>query len=811
MRRAGPPWLVVVLLLAGLAAGLAGGLVLAQRRLDPETLRRAVIASVQRQSGRTVSLGHVELRLLPVAHVLAQDFAIADRPVAGGAAAPNLLRIGRLSAGIGIWPLLRHVVRLDALRLDDVVLHAVRDADGHGNWEMTPAAGGQGSGGGGGRGARWGVVFDAVRIGAARLSWRDLQRHQGADLRLTALDASGLQGEQPRFRLAGAGAAGGAGFTIEGELGPVRRLFATADHRTPWPISLRGAETVDGAIVGRMTAQGTVADPLRARGYDLAVTASLSRLSSLNRLFPHAGLPEIDGLAGSARLLDQGRPMVAALQARAGRTPVPTHGLTLQGLTLQGWSVAAETPAAPLRVAGFGAWRGQPLVLKGTAASLAALQARPTAPAPVSLAIGLGRSAWQLDGVAGLGSSDLRLRGVVPDLRDFAAAAPSVGRLSLGARLQADRGTSFRLSELQLVSEAGDLAGALTLSLRGRPQLSGTLQGSHIDLDRLTRPGAAPPRVVDPSAAPARHPATAAVPWPLLRLGDADLTLLASDVALAGTHYRDLQAHAVLRDGRLAVAPLRATGADGGSGNAVDARLQADASSTPPTLDLWMRPLLLPASLLSRWLGDPGALRGTVELVGELRSGGVDTAALANAATGHLGLSMVDATASSEALSRLVGRSTALATSMSQTGETAVRCIALHAVFGGGQAALDTLDLRTGRLSLDGHGRIALADGALDLRLLPDAQLGGARISVPMRLTGSLRDPHLALDPAAAGGRYALRIGPAAAGEAGCEATLRTAREGVAGPAPTASPPQAGARRKAPKPIDILRGLGILR
>ena len=838
MRRAGPLLLgVLVLLLAGSGAGL----VLAQRRLDPETLRRAVIASLQRQSGRAVSLGHIELRLLPAPHVWARDFAIAGRPDAGDAATadPELLRVGRLSAGIAIWPLLRHVVRLDGLRLDDVVLHAARQADGHGNWEMTPKpSAGRGSGSGGG-GTRWGVAFDAVRVGAAHLSWHDRPRHQGAELRLASLDGTDLQGERPHLALSGEGA--GAAYTLQGEVGPIGRLFATADRRTPWPISLRGAELIDGAVVGRMTAQGTIADPLRGRGYDLVVAASVARLSALNQLFPHAGLPEIDGLQGSAHLLDQGRLAVAALQVQAGETPLPTRGLTLQG-----WSMAAATPAAPLRVAGSGTWRGQALVLKGTAASLASLEAmlpgraplRPVV-APVSLDLGVGRSAWHVEGITGPGLSDLRLRGMVPDPRDFAAAAPDIGPLMLGARLQADRAASFRLSELQLASAAGDLAGSLSLSLPSSPgvrrSLSGTLRSSHLDLDRLTRPGGlhgpapplpAPPLPAPPLPAPplpargqaaatAPHPASGPVndgllPWPLLRLGDADLTLLAADVTLADTRYRDLQLHALLRDGRLAVAPLRASGPDG----SVDARLYADAASTPLTLTLWMRPLMLPVSVLNTWLGTPGALRGGVELVGELRSSGADASALANAAAGHLGLSMVNATASNAALSRLVGRATEIAASVPQAGETAVRCLALHAVLGGGQAALDTLSLRAGRLSVDGHGRIALADGALDLHLLPDTQVAGARVSLPVRLTGTLRDPHPGLDPAAPGGRYALRIGPAGAGAPDCDAPLRTAREGIAGPAPGAVSPlqdAAAARHKNPKPIDILRGLGILR
>jgi AsmA protein len=135
----------------------------------------------------------------------------------------------------------------------------------------------------------------------------------------------------------------------------------------------------------------------------------------------------------------------------------------------------------------------------------------------------------------------------------------------------------------------------------------------------------------------------------------------------------------------------------------------------------------------------------------------------------------------------------------------------VHANIAGGQAAIDTLGLRTGRLSVDGHGRLGLADGALDLRLLPDARVGSAWISLPMHVTGSLRDPHPALDPAASGGRYALSIGPGGDPGSDCTGPLRAAREGLAGPAVGAVPPaESGGKRKTPKPVDILRGLGIL-
>ncbi len=301
--------------------------------------------------------------------------------------------------------------------------------------------------------------------------------------------------------------------------------------------------------------------------------------------------------------------------------------------------------------------------------------------------------------------------------------------------------------------------------------------------------------------------------WAALRAGDADLALQAGDLLIGGMHYRDFASRLLLADGRLLAEP-QATGPAG----IIVARVEADAAASPPTLRVWMHPALLPATALAdlpgaaNLFGERGLLRGTVELAGDVRAAGDDWAAMAGSATGHLGLSMTDARVSNAGLLRLLGRSPAVAVAVPAGGETAVRCLALHASLGQGQAAMDTLTLRSGRLSLDGHGRIGLLDGALDLHLRPQARVGAAWASLPVRLEGSLGDPHPALDAAASGGRFQLTIGASGdADTADCEAPLRVAREGLAGPAAAVSQATAPGKRKAPKPIDILRGLGILR
>ena len=662
-------------------------------------------------------------------------------------------------------------------------------------------------------GARWGVAFDSIRLDAAQLSLQDALLHRGAELHLTMLAGTGLQGEHPHFSLTGE--QGGAGYGIDGSVGPVRRLLDAADRRTDWPVSIQADETVAGAVVGHGQAAGVITDPAHARGYDLTMAAAMTQLGALNRLFAHARLPEMQGLDASWHVVDMGHPSVVSLRAKAGPTVIPGA----RDLMLQSWSASAATASAPIEVAASGMWKGQPMVLRGTAASLEAVQTAESS-VPVRLSLALGMTNWHVDGVAGRARSDVRLQGSIPDRSTLGGltASPDLGPMTLDARLQTDQGTSFRLSDLKLASAAGDLEGALSLSLRGgRPMLTGTLSSTRIDVDRLARWRAADrPDQARGTPAPAARPAPAAapsseaaLPWPVLRLGDADLSLQAADLLIGGQHYRDFVTHAVLQDGRLLMQPQAS-----GPAGVITARLQLDAGASPPKLDVWMHPVMLPAAMLTKLLGGSDEVRGTVELVGELQAAGESRSALAATATGHVGASMTDGVVATAGLARLIGGSSAITAVLPTTGETAVRCLALHAGLAGGQADIDTLSLHTGRLSVDGHGRVALANGALEMHLRPFAQVGSAWISLPVLLGGSLHDPHPALDRAT-GGRYALTIGGGGAAPADCTGPLQAAREGVAGPAPGAVDTAAvqtgtGGKQKKPKVIDILRGLGIL-
>ena len=113
-------FLLVVVLLVG--AGL-----LVQSRLDQDGLRLRIERQVLRQTGRTLTLGTLHVRLLPVPTLQAEDVAFANWPDHGRA---QMLTASGVTAHVALLPLLNHVVMLEGVTLAQPDLLLERDANG---------------------------------------------------------------------------------------------------------------------------------------------------------------------------------------------------------------------------------------------------------------------------------------------------------------------------------------------------------------------------------------------------------------------------------------------------------------------------------------------------------------------------------------------------------------------------------------------------------------------------------------------------------------------------------------------------------
>jgi AsmA family protein len=106
-------------------------------------LRPVIERMATRTLDRRVSIAAFHLKWGSPIAVEITDLRIAN---ASWASAPDMVRVGRVSAAIDPWPLLRGVLRYRQLRVEQPVISLERDSTGIGNWKFN--GGGSSAGGG---------------------------------------------------------------------------------------------------------------------------------------------------------------------------------------------------------------------------------------------------------------------------------------------------------------------------------------------------------------------------------------------------------------------------------------------------------------------------------------------------------------------------------------------------------------------------------------------------------------------------------------------------------------------------------------
>ncbi len=370
-------------------------------------------------------------------------------------------------------------------------------------------------------------------------------------------------------------------------------------------------------------------------------------------------------------------------------------------------------------------------------------------------------------------------------------------------------GQSVALRAFSLTSPVADLAGDVALTAAPRPAIRGTVVSNRLDLDaaRALRPIAtATPAPALPQPQPAPPPAAgpvfsdAPLPWDRLRVADADLQFTVGVLRVAGADYRGATGHLVLTDGALHLDPASVVAPEG----RVDFSASLDASQPAPPVALALRSAGFAIDPLLLALGLPGGSAGMAELDVALHAAGASPHALAASLDGHAGLALVDGELANAALVAVLGDALRSAgAGLDPGGHSHVRCLAVRADAATGQVTLAALKLDTARLSLDGSGMIDLADETMALHLRPLLRLGVAGVSSPLRATGPLRRPAVAMDPAVGAGRVGVVIGGLAGPSDSCAAELAAARDGRVGRLPVADAQPV----KPGKPADLLRSL----
>jgi AsmA protein len=531
-------------------------------------------------------------------------------------------------------------------------------------------------------------------------------------------------------------------------------------------------------------------------------------------------------------------PPLGALSFKAGAGDL---GWLLPGLRLEGLELIAP-PDGEAKLSGALTRGGNTAQLEANLGEIGKLLYGFTGPLPMEARLTSADASITLKGAVArpleLADGQFDLTVDVPDaagLSGFPALPPG---LRGTARLEWRDPQNISLPRFQLTSPALVANAALTLGLAGRPNLTGQIDVTRLDLDALSQAPTAGPAPAAPSAPPAsagngRVIPDIAVPVASLMALDAELRLAISGVTSRNMGQAALQTNLRLNNGALTLAPFNLTIPAG----RLAGQINVNAAANPAQFGLRLRSqgAGLDLAALSGALDGLG-LRGRGEIAADLRGAGANTRAIAASLNGTLGIALVNGRLEQGSAMDALGAVLALLSPASQRlGAVELRCLALAFAAEQGVAQSSALFMDSAIGQINGQAGINLRDESLNGRLNTNLRVLGLALRAPVNLGGTLAAPRLGVPAGAALGQNAAGLladtlsgriatdpignllgGAGRNAEADCAEPLRIARLGADGPAPA---PRAApeAAQEAPRPgtpalpspvQDVLRGLG---
>ncbi len=789
--------------LIGLGAILAlavAGLALFLATFDANALKPRLVEAVQRATGHDLAL-RGEIRLRPA---LRPTLAVADVGFAnaGWGSRPEMARLASLEVSLAVLPLLRGEIAIDRIVLIEPDILLETDSEGRGNWELRPAAEAPTPPAPSERRERREpprIAVESLRIDGGKVAFRDGRSGRLTTLAIPSLEASIPSGEPIRLDLAAV--LDGTEIRILGTTGPLERLLSPSGPPFPVDLSVSVGEA-------RVTARGTLAEPLAGRGFDLALTVRVPDLARLAAAMPGVPpLPPLRGLELAVSARDTGA-IVPDLRSLSLAIAESDLAELLPGLRLRALRVSAQDATSPLDAAGEALLNGLPVSLAASLGPLGDILpgADPSRPWPVSAELKAAGASLTVRGtVSGAATPRPAVRAAVQaTVPDLSALSPLLGRplpAMKDASLQAtitgpDRARRIAIGDLAVALAGSDLAGAVTIGIEGRPSIEGELRSRRIDADALLASAAAASAPAAPPPPPSERPAAPRtrlipdepLPLEVLQVADASVRLALSEVRYGGVAYRDVNGSIRLNNGALVLEPLDAVL----PGGPVSIRLGLEAARREPSVRLALAAPSLDLRQLAAAFGGGYRVGGTLELDLDVRGRGASPHRIASTLDGHLGVAGANLDIDNRLIDLIAGEVwRALVPGAPRDGVANVRCLALRLDARGGTAEARALLFDSNLARVSGTGSLALGAETLALRLSPTLKIAGGGLGVPVTVGGTFLNPTVRVDPAGAIGALGrMGTGAAAGATAGSVAgPLGAIVGGVAGAARVAALP----------------------
>ncbi|MFL5254898.1 MAG: AsmA family protein [Rhodopila sp.] len=792
---------ISLLAAAGGVALAATGIGIALATFNPNILKPRIAEAVHRATGRELTIaGDIRLHksLWPTVEV--NDVSLSNP---AGFSRPQMATLKQMRLSLALLPLLSREVQIASMTLVQPDILLEHSATGLANWRIAPpseasAVPSSPSAPSAPR-KRLLVGIETVGMENGVVAYRDDASGRATSLDVPILTITASSRAAP-LHIEGSIKYLDVPVALTADTGGLAQLQDPSDT-APWPVRLALS-----AATANVTAEGTISAPAKDLGYDLAVKGSVADSAALSPLVPNARLPSLRGVSFAFTVTNrgQGDPEFKGLTLHTG------PGELGNGVALSKLDLAAASLDQPIKLDVAATVNGAPLSAAGSVGSPL------RTPIPV----------------------DLALRVSDEPLAVKASVAPAAGGYRNGVALR-----DLTMSGPQL-----DLGGDVTLSATPRPSVVGTVNASRVNLDGLIAaadkltaatpaappPGRSAPAPERPAKSDRIFPDTP-LPFDQLRTADADLRLTIGSLRTSGQDYRKIATHVVLSGGRLNVDPVSGEWPEG----RMDGAISVDASQAMPPVKIRLHAPGLALRPLLAALRQPPIASGNLEIYANLSGAGVSPHAIASTLNGSLGLVVPGGTIDNRLLGSILGQVMNQINALDlvgRGGSTDLRCFAARIDAHQGIAEVRNLDLSSSLATVTGDGTLNLGAETMNLRLRPEARLGGNLIVIPVQLSGPMRKPVAKVNEVKSVEANAATIAGAVLGNAtplgaiggllgtgrllgggdACPAALATARGQAApaggpaaqpGPAPAQRPAEAGPRPPIPNPSDPTKAL----
>lgn len=765
----------IAIAVAVVVVGLIVAAVVVVSTMDFNQYRGVIAEQVKTMTGRDLAIkGDLKLALGLSPAVAVNDVTFANAP---WGTRPHMAEIKRFEAQVDLFPLIFGKINVKRVVLNDADILLETDKDGRGNWEFVAKTAQEASKPKEEKpAAKSSMQLPAVNqmdIRNANVTYRDGKTGQTTSLALRHATL-GASGPSDPLKLDIDGTFNNLGFQVAGQLGSMN---AMANAGTPFPVNLSGRV----ADAANFKVDGTIRDPLAAKGYELTVSADGTEIARLARVGGVQMTP-VGPFKVEAKIADSapgGNPSLPSFKAELGKADlalVRAEGAVRDPIGRKGINVNASVEGNEV-----GAFSG--FALPGLAAPLPPVPAlgpfkanlqitngpgdRPSVP---QLKAELGRPDLLKVNVDGAVQDPLAQKGIAinlaaqaADLRAVAEKAgfdaPISGPLSFAAKIQDTGPERYALSGLQLKAGGSDLAGEATVAMGGaHPVVNANFTSTQVDLAAFTpKESQVKPQAPTPGPSQGGGGAGGAksgrvfsddpLPFDLINKSDGELHYRAAKVLAKGTTVDDLTVAATWRNGEFNLKPLTA-GIGGGKVN-VEFVANAKAPSIASKVDvkgLDLGPLLEKMQVTN--LLHQGKTDFSADMRGTGRSMHAIMASLDGTTAFHVGEGEIESK-----YAELLGADVVRVLSPLQGGhaQTKLNCVVGRYDIKGGVATSKVTVADTGRMTVVGEGTVNLGSEQLGLTFTPHPKDAAVvSLAVPIRVGGTLTSPSFAPDTGAA-------------------------------------------------------------